>query len=63
MLGDVGKYGNYFVALIFFVVGLHLLAETIGDVGGFIGNSSLTGRLREWSSCRMILIEQNRLMS
>jgi cytochrome c-type biogenesis protein len=25
MLGDVGKYGNYFVALIFFVVGLHLL--------------------------------------
>jgi len=25
MIGDVGKYGNYFVALIFFVVGLHLL--------------------------------------
>ena len=25
MLGDVGKYGNYFVALVFFVVGLHLL--------------------------------------
>lgn len=25
MLGDVGRYGNYFVALIFFVVGLHLL--------------------------------------
>ncbi len=25
MLGDVGSYGNYFVALIFFVVGLHLL--------------------------------------
>jgi len=25
MAGDVGKYGNYFVALIFFVVGLHLL--------------------------------------
>jgi len=25
MLGDVGKYGNYFVAVIFFVVGLHLL--------------------------------------
>ena len=25
MLGDVGKYGNYFVALIFFVVGLHLI--------------------------------------
>jgi len=23
--GDLGKYGNYFVALIFFVVGLHLL--------------------------------------
>lgn len=25
MMGDIGKYGNYFVALIFFVVGLHLL--------------------------------------
>jgi len=25
MLGDIGPYGNYFVAIIFFVVGLHLL--------------------------------------
>ena len=25
MIGDVGKYGNYFVALIFFIVGLHLV--------------------------------------
>ncbi|MBN2455780.1 MAG: hypothetical protein JXB29_04450 [Sedimentisphaerales bacterium] len=25
MMGDVGKYGNHFMALIFFVVGLHLL--------------------------------------
>ena len=25
MMGDVGKYGNYIVAVIFFVVGLHLL--------------------------------------
>jgi len=25
ILGDVGKYGNYFVAAIFFIVGLHLL--------------------------------------
>ena len=25
MMGDVGKYGNYLVAIIFFVVGLHLL--------------------------------------
>lgn len=25
MMGDVGKYGNYFVAIIFFLVGLHLL--------------------------------------
>jgi len=25
MMGDVGKYGNYFVALMFFLVGLHLL--------------------------------------
>jgi cytochrome c-type biogenesis protein len=25
MLGDVGAYGNYFVAIVFFIVGLHLL--------------------------------------
>ena len=25
MMGDVGRYGNYFVAVIFFVVGLHLI--------------------------------------
>ena len=25
LMGDVGSYGNYFVALIFFVIGLHLL--------------------------------------
>lgn len=25
MLGDVGRYGNYFVAVTFFVVGLHLM--------------------------------------
>ena len=25
MMGDIGKYGNYFVALVFFIVGLHLL--------------------------------------
>ncbi|HTL74422.1 MAG TPA: cytochrome c biogenesis protein CcdA [bacterium] len=25
MLGDVGRYGNYFVAVIFFAVGLHLI--------------------------------------
>jgi len=25
MMGDVGRYGNYFVAAIFFVVGVHLL--------------------------------------
>jgi len=25
MMGNIGKYGNYFVAIIFFLVGLHLL--------------------------------------
>lgn len=25
MLGDIGKWGNYFVAVIFFIVGLHLI--------------------------------------
>jgi len=24
-MGDIGKYGNYIVAVVFFVVGLHLL--------------------------------------
>ena len=39
MMGNVGKYGNYFVALIFFLVGLHLLDvipipwSGIGQVG------------------------------
>ena len=25
VMGDLGSYGDYFVALVFFVVGLHLL--------------------------------------
>lgn len=25
MMGDIGKYGNYLVALVFFIVGLHLI--------------------------------------
>ena len=39
MMGDVGRYGNYFVALIFFAVGLHLLGvipmpwSGLGQVG------------------------------
>lgn len=28
MMGDVGRYGNFFVAAIFFLVGLHLLGVT-----------------------------------
>ncbi|HEQ60103.1 MAG TPA: cytochrome C biogenesis protein [Firmicutes bacterium] len=40
MMGDVGRYGNYFVAVIFFLVGLHLLGviplpwSAPGRVGG-----------------------------
>jgi cytochrome c-type biogenesis protein len=34
MMGDVGKYGNYFVALIFFLVGLHLLDVIPMSVSG-----------------------------
>jgi cytochrome c-type biogenesis protein len=34
MMGDVGKYGNYFVALIFFLVGLHLLDVIAMPVSG-----------------------------
>ena len=34
MMGDVGAYGNYFVALIFFAVGLHLLGILPMPLGG-----------------------------
>jgi cytochrome c-type biogenesis protein len=34
MMGDVGRYGNYFVALIFFVVGLHLVGVIPMPFGG-----------------------------
>jgi cytochrome c-type biogenesis protein len=34
MMGDVGRYGNYFVATIFFVVGLHLLGVITLPFGG-----------------------------
>jgi cytochrome c-type biogenesis protein len=34
MMGDVGRYGNYFVALIFFVVGLHLVGVIPLDFSG-----------------------------
>jgi cytochrome c-type biogenesis protein len=39
MMGDVGRYGNYFVALIFFVVGLHLLGVVpmLGSGPGQVG--------------------------
>ena len=34
MMGDVGRYGNYFVAVIFFLVGLHLLGVIPLPFGG-----------------------------
>ncbi len=34
MMGDVGRYGNYFVALIFFLVGLYLLDVISMPVSG-----------------------------
>ncbi len=34
MMGDVGRYGNYFVAAVFFVVGLHLLGVIPMPFGG-----------------------------
>ncbi|HOW98406.1 MAG TPA: cytochrome c biogenesis protein CcdA [Kiritimatiellia bacterium] len=34
MLGDVGEYGNYVVAVIFFIVGLHLLDVIPLNFGG-----------------------------
>jgi cytochrome c-type biogenesis protein len=40
MAGDIGRYGNYFVALIFFIVGLHLL-DVIPMPWGGPGNVSI----------------------
>jgi len=37
MLGDVGKFGNYLVAIIFFLVGLHLLDVIPMPFSGNIG--------------------------
>ncbi len=34
MLGDIGRWGNYFIAIIFFVIGLHLLEVISLPLGG-----------------------------
>lgn len=34
MMGDIGKYGNYLVALIFFLVGLHLIGVIVIPFSG-----------------------------
>ncbi len=46
MMGDVGRYGNYVIALIFFVIGLHLLGviPMPGNGHGF-GNFKKRGAL------------------
>ena len=43
MMGDVGAWGNYFVALIFFVVGLHLLDVFPMPLPGF-GRTGVRGK-------------------
>jgi cytochrome c-type biogenesis protein len=37
MLGDLGAFGNYFVALIFFIIGLHLLGVISFSWSGLAG--------------------------
>lgn len=44
MLGDIGRWGNYFVALIFFIVGMHLLG---GLPLSFMGGASQPGMKRK----------------
>ncbi|MDF7800072.1 cytochrome c biogenesis protein CcdA [Pontiellaceae bacterium B1224] len=43
MMGDVGRYGNYVIALIFFVIGLHLLG-VIGMPGNGPGQVNMKRR-------------------
>jgi cytochrome c-type biogenesis protein len=43
MLGDIGGYGNYFVAVIFFIVGLHLMDVISIPLSGF-GGSQIEGK-------------------
>ncbi len=51
MLGDVGRYGNYFVALIFFVVGLHL----VGVIPLPFSGAGSVGMKRKGSLAALIL--------
>lgn len=54
MMGDVGAYGNYFVALILFIVGLHL----IGVIPVSFGGASLSSTQRKglWAALLLGLI-------
>jgi len=54
MIGDVGAYGNYFVALILFIVGLHLIGVIPVSFGG--ANLSNTQRKGLWAALLLGLI-------
>ncbi len=51
MMGDVGAYGNYFVAIVFFLVGLHLL----GVIPMPFGGPGQVGMKRKGYSAALIL--------
>jgi len=55
MLGDIGRFGNYFVAVIFFIIGLHLL-DTIPLP--FLGKANQPGFKKKgpWAAFLMGLI-------
>jgi cytochrome c-type biogenesis protein len=55
MLGDIGKYGNYFVAVIFFLVGLYLL-EIISIPFISSPNRSVIKKRGAWASFILGLI-------
>ncbi len=55
MMGDIGKWGNYFVAVIFFIIGLYLL----GIINLSWGNSAAQNIVRKkgiWAALIMGLI-------
>lgn len=44
MLGDTGKYGNYFVSVVLFIIGLHLLGIIPLTFAGGVSQSKVSNR-------------------
>ena len=56
MLGDIGNFGNYFVAAILFIAGLHLLGVIPLPFAGGIGRSNVSSRKGPFAAFMLGLI-------